>query len=228
MISPLLTAQQPEPSLPASDLRQEAARYALMRRLAPALRHHLAGEFQPMSIMAALIERQLKQSGPSDPLVEHAVALGQLSRKAAARCMSLMSWLVPTAEASADLQTAVEECLQMVSTGLRLQGLHLFHHPHDRPLRVAASVTRTVLPAAVLHLGDSARGAGDLHLRVHKQSRKVLIDLELEASDRPVEPAPVASYRPIQWGDLQALAEAENVGLEALSKGLRLRLNAGT
>ena len=39
--------------------QEEAARYALLRPVAPTLRHHLAGEFQPLGMMAALMERRL-------------------------------------------------------------------------------------------------------------------------------------------------------------------------
>ena len=34
-------------------LHEEASRYALLRRLTPTLRHHMAGEFQPIGMMAA-------------------------------------------------------------------------------------------------------------------------------------------------------------------------------
>ena len=226
MISTPATISPREAVSHDEDLRQEAARYALMRRLAPALRHHLAGEFQPISIMAALIERQAKQAGCAELLTEHAISLGQLSKKAAARCMTLIHWIVPTAEESVDLHEAIDECLEMVRTGLRLQGIEVIHHPHEMALRVAASATRTVLPAAVLHLADHTPGPAQLHLRVHKRGRKAWIDIETEATLEARSQETNARYRLLQWGDVKALAQAERVGLETLEQGLRLQLNA--
>lgn len=216
------------PTLPDADLREEAARYALMRRLAPALRHHLVGEFQPMTIMAALIERQFKQQVPVGDLAENASALGQLSKKAAARCMSLMNWMAPIQAGPVELQTAVDECLQMVSASLRLQGFELVRHPHDPALRVASSTMKTILPAALLHLSDQASGPGQLHLRMELRRQKLSIEIERVLVDAGTQPQTSANYRGLQWSDVQALAQAENVGLEALPQGLRLRVNVGT
>lgn len=228
MIAPPLTADQTPLNLPDADLREEAARYTLMRRLAPALRHHLAGEFQPMTIMAALIERQIKQQAPTGDVAEHASALGQLSKKAAAHCISLINWVVPVQAGSIDLQTALDDCLRVVSTDLRLQGFQLIHHPYEGTLRVAGSSMRTVLPAALLHLSDHASGPGQLHLRMQTRGTKLWLDIEvvLTEAEMPSEDRP--NYRVMQWGDVQALAQAEKVGLEALNQGLRLKVNAGT
>ena len=40
-------------------LLEEAARYVLLRRLTPAIRHHLVGEFQPIGMVAAMLVRGL-------------------------------------------------------------------------------------------------------------------------------------------------------------------------
>jgi hypothetical protein len=210
-----------------SDLRREAARYALIRRLMPALRHHLAGEFQPIGIMAALIERQVKQPGSAQTLAEHTVSLGQISKKAAARCVSLLHWIVPVAQESVDLREAVDECMQMVSAGLRLNGIQWVHHPHELALRVASSATRTVLPAAVLYLADHAQGPTQLHLRAHKRGRKAWIEIETEPMNDANATTSGSVYRMLQWGDVLALAQAEQVGLQAIPKGVRLQLNGG-
>lgn len=226
MIAPSLPPVHDLSTVPDSDLRQEAARYALMRRLAPALRHHLVGEFQLMTIMAALIERQLKKLAHADDLSEHASTLGQLSKKASSHCIDLMGWVAPIPTGSVDLQMAVDECLQMVAAGLRMQGFHLVDHPHHRPLQVASSAIKTVLPAALLHLSDQASGPGDLHLKRQERGGRLWIEIELVPVDRAAETQTTASYRSMQWSDVQALAQAERVGLESLPNGLRLLLYA--
>ena len=42
----------------------EAAHYALLRRLAPSLRHRLMGDLQPVTLLAELAERQIAKSPP--------------------------------------------------------------------------------------------------------------------------------------------------------------------
>jgi len=224
-----MIAPRPHPvhdllTLPDADLREEAARYALMRRLAPALRHYLGGEFQPMTIMAALIERQLKKLAHADALSEHASTLGQLSKNASSHCMDLMAWVAPIPAGSVELQRVVDECLRMVATGLRMQGFHLVDHPCHPSPQVASSAMKTMLPAALLYVSDQAAGPGDLHLKKYECAERVWIDIELVPVDRTAETQMAANYRPMQWSDIQALAQAERVGLESLTQGLRLSL----
>ena len=41
----------------------EAARYALLRRLAPAIRHSMGGALQPISMVVALLEKTFASAG---------------------------------------------------------------------------------------------------------------------------------------------------------------------
>ena len=45
----------------------EAPRYALLRRLVPAIRHQMAGSFQPVTMMAAIVEKRLLAASPDLP-----------------------------------------------------------------------------------------------------------------------------------------------------------------
>ena len=42
----------------------EGPRYALLRRLAPAIRHDMAGSLQPISMVAAMLEKRLQKPDP--------------------------------------------------------------------------------------------------------------------------------------------------------------------
>ena len=50
-----------------SERNAESAQYALLRRLAPAIRHQLAGSLQPVTLMAAIMEKRLKAAAPDLP-----------------------------------------------------------------------------------------------------------------------------------------------------------------
>jgi len=76
---------------------EEAARYALLRRLMPAIRHHLVGEFQPIGMIAAMMERRLQAATPNlASLRENSSMLGELSRTAAGTCTDLLTWIAPS------------------------------------------------------------------------------------------------------------------------------------
>lgn len=84
------------PNLPDTSLQAEAARFALLRRLAPTIRHHLVGELQPIGMVTSMLDRRLQGDAPNlTHLRENSAALGKLSRTAASSCMNLMSWRVP-------------------------------------------------------------------------------------------------------------------------------------
>ena len=53
-----------EPAVPASVARAEAARYALLRRLAPSMRHHLVVNLQPIGMIYEVMDRRLRAPSP--------------------------------------------------------------------------------------------------------------------------------------------------------------------
>ena len=62
----------------------EAARYALLRRLAPTIRHHLVGEFQPIGMIATMLDRRLQSDAPNlTHLRDNSAALDKLARSSA-------------------------------------------------------------------------------------------------------------------------------------------------
>lgn len=212
------------PTDPIESVHEEAARYALLQRVAPTLRHHLAGEFQPLGMMAALLERRVQQRADPASLQEHCASLGQLSRQAAEHCMALMSWVAPRPDANVAVGPAVKDCVQLLATGLRFRGFGLSSHCDELMVPVSGHALRSVLPAAVLHLSDEATGPADLHLEAQLDGTTVTLLIAMRAIDRAPEPAPPADYRPMRWLDVCALARAESVHLERPPEGLRLRL----
>ena len=205
---------------------EEAARYAVLRRLAPTLRHHMVGEFQPLGMMAALLERRLQQRADPDSLVEQCHAMGQLSRQAAANCVALMGWVAPRRDDDMTLGVAVAECINILVTGLRFRGFSISHACNADELRVSGNALRAVLPAAMLYMSDSADGPGDLQVKAQAEGQGAVIDITIAPADRHVEPAPASEYRPVSWGDVCILAQAESMTLARRPGALQLRLAA--
>lgn len=67
----------------------ESARYALLRRLAPVLRHYVAGSLQPLSMMAILLEKRLQIPSPDlAALARNSSQLNTAARDASSACMT--------------------------------------------------------------------------------------------------------------------------------------------
>ena len=97
----------------------EAAHYALLRRLAPVIRHNMAGTLQPIAMVAAMLERRLQKTD-TDPeaLLKNARDIVALSKEAAASCVDLLGWLAPKESRPIKADAGIAECLGMVVTQL--------------------------------------------------------------------------------------------------------------
>lgn len=225
----------PSLTLEAADaaMLEEAARYALLRRLTPTLRHHLVGEFQPIGMIAAMVDRRLQAEQPNlVSLRENSASLGKLSRAAANNCMNIMTWVAPKGADTVALDEGVQECLGLLSTEFRFKGLVIVNEVRPAQLDGAARIAvplnaiRSVLPAALLALSDETRGAADLHVAAESShSGTVQLTLSRRSAERPAENGSNAEYRPICWRDVEVLAHAESVGYARIKDGVQLTLS---
>ncbi len=203
-------------------LHEEAARYALLRRVAPTLRHHMAGEFQPLGMMAALLERRV-QKNELTGVQEQCAGLGQMSRQAAAHCMDLMNWVAPRGPHELALEDGLGQCVHLLATSLRFRGFALVHDSSDVRTQVAGPALRSVLPAALLYLSDSSPGPAELRLQAMKVgTQQMQVRITLTPTERTSQPDQTADYRALQWADVCALARAEAVELQRWPDGLAL------
>jgi hypothetical protein len=210
-------------------LLEEASRYALLRRITPTLRHHMAGEFQPIGMMAALVERRAQHPSPDmTGLKDNCAALGKLSRNAAESCANLMNWVAPRAPAQMALAEAITECVNLLSTSLRFRGFALSSELPAMRARVSCTAVRSVLTAAILTLSDTASEPADLHVSAQVLGEQALITLSLTPVDRPADNHGGEDYRALTWDDVAALAQAESVEVTHALRTAQLKLPAQT
>ena len=222
----LTPSPPPQPVSEPSDalVLEEAARYALLRRLTPAIRHHLVGEFQPIGMIAAMMERRLQADAPNlASLRDNSSMLGDLSRTAAGKCTDLLSWIAPPKNATTRLDAGVLDCLSVLSTEFRFRGLVIINEVGDMPALLPSAALRSVLPAALMALSDQQSGAADLILQAHKVGHDTELSIVRLAAQRPADNLPTADYRALSWGDVAALARAESVGFSHTADGAKLR-----
>ena len=192
----------------------EAAHYALLRRLAPVIRHNMAGTLQPIAMVAAMLERRL-QKADTDPeaLLRNARDIVALTKEAAASCVDLMSWLAPKEKRLIMAGVGIAECLGMVATQLSFKGFSVVDNTGGPAVQLSQSALRTVLTAALIALTDAAATPGKVLIEAEFVQDILSLHIELKPHDaaEPMRAADKPPYRLLDWHDVQVLAQQESV-----------------
>ena len=205
----------------------EAARYALMRRLLPAIRHNIAGSLQPVGMMAAMLERRMQAAAPDlVQLGKSSQALNTLAREAVATSVNLMNWLAPKDNELVALNGAVEESLGMIAAELSFRGFFVMNQTSGMQASLPRGIFRSVFTASLMALTDRVENAADVVVTAESTGSRTQLTITLAPGGR-TELAGMGvrapTYRSIDWDDVQALANAEGVGLSHDSNCAQLR-----
>jgi hypothetical protein len=205
--------------------RAEAARYALLRRLAPSMRHHLVVNLQPIGMIYEVMDRRLRAPQPDWADVhEGAHKINGFARAALHSCLDVVTWLAPEEDVLTSVGDGVRECLGLLTTSLTFRGYSVRNEVVPVPGQIRRSAIRNLLTAAVIHMTDENPSPADLVLTVESSSAAAVLTLTLRPTQGdqgfPAEP----SYRRFEACDLEALAAAESVEVAADGKQ-RLRLS---
>lgn len=206
----------------------ESARYAVLRRLAPAIRHGMVGRLHPMGLMTTAISSRLQSSQDLEHAREGLQKINEMSRTAVDACTGLIDWIAPEAGDRVCLQQGVDECLALLGTELGMRGHTFEHRSQPGEVLVARSAVRQVLAAVLLALMDAEPEPIDLQLRIESgnaQGRRIGLALTWSPSSRPPMPAPADLYRTISWEDVALLADAEGVDLQRIDQSLELHFD---
>jgi hypothetical protein len=212
-----MTPQDASDTSPASSveqLREESARYALMRRIAPALRHHMAGTLQPIGMIAAIMERRLQAAEPDLAVLrENAKSVGTLSRSAASASMNLMTWVAPKDNGVMALQAGVEECAGMLATDLAFRGFTVVNTIDAPEMMTSVFALRNVFTASLIALTDAARAPAQVTFSSVTENGHARVSIAVTSEEGAAFSEDPRPYRKLGWDDVQALASAEKVTL---------------
>jgi len=203
----------------------EGARYALLRRLAPSLRHEAVAPLQPIAMAASLLDRRLRAPAPDFAQVQETAAqLAGYSRAAVDSCLDLIEWLTPAQGRTVSLQATVRDTLALLHGSFLFRGLTLRNELHDDSDRVGADRLRYVLPACLLWLTDTAGAPAEVTLCAQDAGERLrlVLDLQPTAGEPGMQDPP--AYRPLRDEEIQALAHADGVALERHGDRLWLTL----
>jgi len=209
-----------QPARITTERLAEAARYALLRRLAPAIRHDMAGALQPISMVAVLLEKRLQKTVPDLAVIGKNVHdINTLAREASSACMQLMGWLAPKQDVPVAIGAGVQEAMSLIATELSFQGVDLVNDAARVTATLPVSVLRGLFMASLLALTDTHPGPATVVLAAAVDGGHTVLSLTRTATaggegegDRDAMAAP-ASYRALDWDDVRALAAAESVQL---------------
>jgi hypothetical protein len=220
MTPPAQTVQE----LPAAG-RAEAARYALLRRLAPSMRHHLVVNLQPIGMIYEVMDRRLRAPEPDLAGVhDSAHKINGFARAALNSCLDVITWLAPEEEVLTTVPDGVRECLGLLTTSLTFRGYAVRNEVATAAGQIRRSAIRNVLTASIIHMTDETPAPAELTLTAQDGPGAAVLTLTLRPTDGvagfPAEP----SYRRLDQSDLEALAAAESVEL-AREGRLRLQLS---
>jgi hypothetical protein len=202
----------------------EAARYALLRRIAPSMRHHLVVNLQPIGMIYEVMDRRLRAPVPDLASVQDSASkINGFARAALQSCIDVVGWLAPDDTVATTLQEGVRECAMLLATSLSFRGYALRNETTPLPGTIRRCAVRNLLTGAMIHCTDDAAGPAELVLRCAGEADAAIVTLALQPGEGDKGFLPEANYRPIEWADLQALAASEGVGLERQPHGLQLR-----
>lgn len=202
----------------------EAARYALLRRLAPVLRHNMAGALQPLSMMATMLEKRLQKPDLDVALLaRNSNQLNILAREATSSCMGMMSWLTPKPGDLVTLAAGIEDVASLVATELSFKGFNIVNETSDVQAMLPRSLTRNVLMSALLALTDATVVPATVTLSARLQGDEVVLAISLQLLHGELSPAGVLSYRKLEWTDVEALAAVEQVVMAHTADRIELR-----
>lgn len=193
----------------------EAARYALLRRLAPSMRHHLVTNLQPIGMICEVMDRRLRAPEPNLAQVhEGANKLNTFARAALNSCLDVVTWLAPEDGASSTVAEGATECLALLATSLSFRGYALRNEVGDLPGGLQRAALRTLVTATLIHATDELPAPAELILSAQPAAIGVEITLVLRPGQGGQGLAQEPAYRQLDWSDMQALAEAEGVALD--------------
>jgi hypothetical protein len=192
----------------------EAARYALLRRLAPAFRHSMVGGLHPIELIAEAADRRLQTAVPDLANArENLDRIKKLSRSAVLSCTNVTNWLAPEDGAFTMLGEGIDECMALLNSDFNMRGFAIRNEAREIGVDVSRTALRNVLTASLIVATDAAPRPADLVLTTELSQGHVLVSILVCPAERAACFADPAVYRSLDWSDVGVLAQSESVDL---------------
>lgn len=193
----------------------EAASYAVMRRIAPVLRHEVAGFMQPIGMLMMVLQRRLQLPEPDlQAIAKNVTSVSALTKEATTGCMNAMGWMATREDSPVGLHEGVDEVTRLLALELSAHGLTAVNEIAADTAPAPRSFFRGVFACALLAWCDQTTGAGVLHISTSSESGQTELELRLEPDiNAAPQESVVLHTRPIDWDDVQAMSQASGARL---------------
>jgi hypothetical protein len=204
----------------------DAARYCILRRLAPALKHDLVINLQGVSILAEIISARLdKGGGQADGLQPDVDKMNRLARAAIGACLVVAGWMDTPDDEGIDLHQGILESVRLLENSLGFAGFAIRNDTPQTDLKVSRVVVRNLVSACLIILADSAETACELVVQTQVQPTNAIVRISRGKSTADTGlPGFELSARRVQWSDVQSLAQVEGVEIVRDDTSIELRL----
>ena len=204
----------------------EAARYSILRRLAPALKHDMVVNLQAVAMMAEVLNARLERGlGNPNELQKSVSKINRLAREAVMTCLDVAAWIEPGEDEGIRLREGVEECVALLAGNFNFRGFSIGNEVPDIDFQVSREALRNLLSAALITLTDSASTPAEVLVKAEVSAGFAVLTVRCEARESDPEALPFAViYRQLDWSDVQALAVAESVELFRTAEQIVMRI----
>jgi hypothetical protein len=228
---PLAAQALPVAPAPLASVRRprtgaEAARYGVLRRLAPALKHDMVVNLQAVAMMAEVLNARLERGSTTPAEFQKSVSkINRLAREAVMTCLDVAAWIAPAEDEGIRLRDGIEECVALLSGNFNFRGFSISHEAPEAEFEVSREALRNLLAAALITLTDTTTAPAEVLVKAELSSGFAVIS----ARCVPIENADATSavdvpYRQLEWSDVQALAVAEAVELFRTADQIVMRM----
>lgn len=202
----------------------DAVRYAVLRKLASGMRHTLMGQLQTIQFSAELAARLLDGGGGGPKLAECVKQMPEQTRAAVSTCRSMIEWLRPEDRATATVDEAVQQCLQVAGDDWSLRGIQASTDIRTGGTRVSRSILRELLVTSLLALTDTNPGPIDIAVAAEPAGDELVVSLRAMRADRTSPFPPITLYRTLRGDDVMTVARASGVTCSCADGAVTLRL----
>ena len=205
----------------------EAARYAVLRRLAPCLRHQMVRPLQPIGLIYGLMHHKMDAAQPDVKSIrQDAEKINEFAKAAVDECMNMGAWLSPEPGVLISLEDGVMECVGLTATMLHFGGFRLVNEVEAMPVMVLRDAVRTVLSAVFFASTDSLTEPAALVIHAAVESAgisEVTLSVQIVSSGEGKANRYEDGYRLLTWDDVQALALDAQVELARQDQLITMR-----
>lgn len=218
----------------------EAANYAALCRLAPFLRHDIAGLMQPLGMLLMVLQRRAQMTAPDIEMISKNIAsLSAMTKEATTGCMTVIEWIASKEDVIINLQSGVDEVGKLLAMELSATGLTLVNaiagEGADESQCVSQHVSqrflRNVLTCALLAFCDQRTAGNMVQVTIEKDTDSTATRDRLRLQMLPGDTLKLATRmdttpkpRLIDWSDVEALAGSFNVAMTRGEGWLKLGL----